>query len=238
MKIKALDIIDGDSNILERFKDMTPGTEKHCRNVSMLCESVGKNLDNINIDNLVAASLIHDIGKCCNPQYFSENQDTDKNIHDELDPSISYQYISRHISDGVLKLTQLGVDCDVIRIVSEHHGDTIIGSIYNKAKDKSNKISDIHYRYKSCKPSCVESCVLMICDVVESVCRSISNSGKIGDTKNVINNLINNLVDDEQLDVLTIGEIRIIKMVLLKEIESMYHKRVSYDDGDKDDAAV
>ena len=236
--ITASDIIEEKTNIIERFKDITPGSEKHCRNVSMLCESVSKNLETVNIENLLAAAKIHDIGKCCNPQYFSENQDTDKNIHDDLDPMISYQYISRHISDGVLKLIQAGVNCDVIRIISEHHGDTIIGSIYNKAKEKSNNINDIHYRYKSCKPSCVESCLLMICDVVESACRSISNSGKLDDPKIVIEGLINSLVDDEQLDVLTIGEIRIVKSVLLKEIESIYHKRVSYDDGDNEDGTI
>ena len=234
MKVTADDIINDDTNIIERFKDITPGSEKHCRNVAMLCESVGKSIEGVDVKNLIASAKVHDIGKCCNPQYFSENQESDKNIHDDLEPSVSYQYISRHISDGVLKLVQAHVDYDIIRIVSEHHGDTVIGAIYNKAKDKNSKVDDIHYRYKSRKPSCVESCILMISDVIESACRSISNSGKLDDPKNIIDGLVNNLIDDEQLDVLKIGEIRIIKRVLLKEVESIYHKRVSYDD-DKED---
>jgi membrane-associated HD superfamily phosphohydrolase len=68
----------------------------------------------------------------------------------------------------------------------------------------------------------------MICDVVESACRSVSNTEKEVDFKSTIERLINSLIDDEQLDVLTIGHIRVIKKILIKEIESIYHKRVSY----------
>ena len=228
-------IIKGDSFILDNFKDIAPGSDRHCLNVSILCDSISKVIEGVNQDALVAAARIHDIGKCNNPSYFSENQDTESNIHDDLDPPISFQYISRHIADGVLKLVQLGIEPEVIKIVSEHHGDAIIGGIYKKAKKKYNSnTNEIHYRYKSTKPSCVESCILMISDVVESACRSISNSGKLDDVKSVIERLINGLIDDEQLDVLTIGQIRLIKKVLLKEIESIYHKRVSYDNDEEE----
>jgi len=227
-------IIKGDSFILDNFKDIAPGSDRHCLNVSILCEAIGKVIEDIDHDDLIAAARLHDIGKCNNPSYFSENQDNDSNIHDDLDPPISFQYISRHISDGVLKLIQLGIKSEVIKIVSEHHGDSIVGGIYQKAKKKYNgSTMEEHYRYKSTKPTCVESCILMIADVVESACRSISNSGKLDDVKSVVERLINDLIDDEQLDVLTIGQIRLIKKILLKEIESIYHKRVSYEDDDE-----
>ena len=48
------------------------------------------------------------------------------------------------------------------------------------------------------------------------------------DEKILIDNLINRLIDDEQLDILTIGDIRTIKKILLKEVKSIYHKRVEY----------
>ena len=229
-------IISGDSFILDKFKDIAPGSDRHCLNVSILCDSIGKVIEGINVDNLTAAARLHDIGKCNNPIYFSENQDSDSNIHDELDPPVSFQYISRHIADGVMKLTQLGVDPDIIKIISEHHGDSIVGGIYNKAKKKYNgSTMEEHYRYKSIKPSSVESCILMIVDVIESACRSLSNSGKLDDVKSIVERLINDLIDDEQLDVLTIGQIRLIKKVLLKEVESIYHKRVSYEEEEEKD---
>lgn len=227
MNIKS--ILKGDDQILDTFKGVASGSDRHCLNVSILCESVCKDIDDINDDNLIVAARLHDIGKCCNPSYFSENQDQ-TNIHDDLDPTISYQYISRHIADSVLKLIQMGAPADIIRIVSEHHGDSVISAIYHKAKSEGGRaIEKDFFRYKSNKPSSKESCILMICDVVESATRALSNAGKLDDPKSVIEGLINKMVDDEQLDLLTLGHVRIVKKVLLKETDSIYHKRVDYD---------
>ena len=229
-------VLKGDASILDTFKAVASGTDRHCVNVSLLCEAVGKDISDIDIDALVVAARLHDIGKCINPLYFSENQDA-TNVHDDLDPIISYQYISRHVADSVLKLTQLNAPVDVIRIVSEHHGDSVIEAICKKAKSTSERCIDKDFfRYKSCKPSSKESCILMICDVVESATRALSNAGKLDDSKSTIESLINKMIDDEQLDILTLGHIRIIKKVLLKETDSIYHKRVDYDkeeDGDE-----
>ncbi len=228
MNIKS--IIKGDDPILDTFKGVAPGSDRHCVNVSLLCEAVCKVVDDIDADNLVVAARLHDIGKCANPLYFSENQDQ-SNIHDDLEPSVSYQYISRHIADSVLKLIQMEVPADIVRIVSEHHGDSVMTAIYKKAKAKKKPSShnEDFFRYKSCKPSSRESCILMICDVVESATRSMYNAGKLDDMKDTIESLLNKMVDDEQLDILTLGHIRVIKKVLLKETESIYHKRVDYD---------
>ena len=233
MNIKS--IMKGDDPILDTFKGVASGSDRHCVNVSLLCEAVCKDIDDINVENLVVAARLHDIGKCVNPLYFSENQDN-TNVHDELDPTISYQYISRHIADSVLKLIQMDAPTEVIKIVSEHHGDSVIGAIYTKAKSSKSRTPDKDfYRYKSEKPTSKESCILMICDVVESATRALSNAGKLDDSKTVIESLINKMVDDEQLDILTLGHVRVIKKILLKETESIYHKRVDYDaDEEKD----
>ena len=45
---------------------------------------------------------------------------------------------------------------------------------------------------------------------------------------------IDNLEKDGQIDNLTIGILKVIKRVLRKELESMYHKRVIYE-SEKDD---
>ena len=217
------DIINGDDQILEIFKNTAPGTYRHCLNVSLLCEAVGEIMNDINSENLVIAAKLHDIGKCNNPKYFSENQDQE-NVHDVLEASVSYQYISRHVADSVLTLVQMGCPVDIIKIISEHHGDSVIGSLHNKAPD----VDENFFRYKSSKPTMKESCILMICDVIESAARAYFNAGKLDDEKILIDNLINRLIDDEQLDILTIGDIRTIKKILLKEVKSIYHKRVEY----------
>jgi len=223
------EVLKGDCALLDTFKDVAPGTDRHCINVSIICEAIGKLIDEVDVDLLVAAARVHDVGKCNNPSYFSENQN-EENVHDNLEPAVSYQYISRHISDGVLKLIQLGLPNKLVKIISEHHGDSVINGIYNKTKGKGKRnVDDSLYRYKSSKPTSIESCILMICDVVESATKALANADKLDNIKGIIDNLIDNMIDDEQLDILTLGHIRIIKKVLLKEIESIYHKRVEYE---------
>lgn len=225
------DFIDNDSPLIQRFKELAPGTFRHCSNVAQLCEPIAKELG-LNIDNLIVAAMLHDIGKTFNPEAFIENT-VDKNMHDGLDPAISYQLISRHISDSVLKLVQHGVPLDVVRIVSEHHGNGIMKVIYGKALEKNADIVPDHYRYKSNKPSSAESCVLMICDVIESAARAMHNANKLTDCKAVIDKLIESIIVDTQIDILSLGQLRVIKKILISEIANVYHKRIDYEETDK-----
>ncbi len=236
MKDELKELIDNSSPLMEMFKDKCPGTFRHCQNVADLCESIASELD-VDAESLVVAAKLHDLGKSNNPLYFSENQSDETNPHDELDPPVSFQYISRHIADTCLKLIQIPeISRKVINIVSEHHGDSIVGGIYNKAKKlyNGNTVPD-HYRYKNRKPTSVESAILMCCDVCESATRSLHNNGKLDDIKLTIDDLVNTLVDDEQLDILTIGHLRVIRKVMYKEIKSTFHKRVDYKVDDTDE---
>ncbi|MBV5347774.1 HDIG domain-containing protein, partial [bacterium] len=221
--------IDNDSPLIQRFKEVAPGTYRHCNNVAQLCIPIAKELG-LHVDNLMVAATLHDVGKMFYPEAFIENTVDDKNMHDALEPTISYQLISRHVSDSVLKLIQYNVPSEIIKIASEHHGNSIMKAIYNKAVEKNANVVPEHYRYKSSRPSSPESCVLMICDVVESACRASHNAGKLKDPKIVIEKLINTLTDEEQIDILSLGQLRVIKKIVSAEIINIYHKRVDYDE--------
>ena len=224
------EIVDNSSPLMEVFKDKAPGTFRHCQSVASLIEPIASDLG-LDIELMVVAAKLHDIGKAANAEWFTENQN-DTNPHDASEPTYSYCVISRHISDSVLKLIQYPeIPREVIIWVAEHHGDTVIRSIYNKAKEKYNGSTNMEaYRYKCRKPSCIESAVLMICDVVEATLKSMYNNEKLDDVKGVIDKMVDTLIDDEQLDQLTIGNIRIIKKVLVREAGAIYHKRIDYED--------
>ena len=237
MKPELKEILESSSSLMEIFKDKCPGTFRHCQNVSSLCESIASEI-NLDTDTLIVSAKLHDIGKCNNPNWFSENQPDEQNPHDDTEPVVSYQYISRHVSDGVLRLSQIPeIPREVLVCVSEHHGDGVIQGIYIKAKKLYNgSTNEEQYRYKNRKPSTIESAILMICDVIESTTKSLYNNDKLTDIKSCIDDCIDRLINDEQLDILTIGHIRVIKKILNKEIESIYHKRVDYEpDNDKDE---
>jgi len=116
---------------------------------------------------------------------------------------------------------------EVIEIISQHHGTTILQYFFNKAKAKD----PADFRYKTAIPTSVESAVLMIADSIEATSRSLAQSGKL-DSVNVIDDTINRLLDLGQLDEVTmkLGDLKKIKNALAKELEGLYQKRIDYGD--------
>ena len=226
-------------DILEQFKHSAPGSYKHCEFVAALVMSISDELK-IDCNDLYIAARLHDIGKMLNPMYFTENQIDGKNIHDNLDVMISYQYISRHVSDSVMLLvSHENIPINVLRIISQHHGDSCIRSLLNKISDNNScNVTADDLRYKCEKPKSTHACILMICDVIEAATRSKFTNNKLHNIKETINQLIGNLIDDCQIDYLTIGQLRIIKEILIDNIVNMYHSRIAYDDTSGDVADI
>ncbi len=213
--------------LLDKYKTLAPGTFKHSQNVANMCETIAIEL-NLNVDLLKVCAYYHDIGKINNPLYFSENQEN-SNPHDKLEPHISYQIITRHVGDSVIYLLQIpDLPHEVIDIVSQHHGNTILQAFYNKDKTTPED----KYRYKCSKPVSAESLILMICDSVEATTRSLFNNGEGEDNfiLKAVDKTINRLMADTQLDNMKIGVLNTTKKILIKELESIYHKRVNYEE--------
>lgn len=214
---------------LEKFRDIAPGTYKHCQNVANMCESISYEL-NMDSDLVKCAALYHDIGKMLQPLAFSENQNESENIHDKIDPLLSYHIITRHVGDGVNILLDIDdMPKEVIKIISQHHGSIVMRHFMNKT-DSSN-ISEWRYRCKT--PQTTEAAILMIVDSVEATARSYYGNGKLNtddDRKTLISSTIERLIDDGQLDEMKIGIVKVIKRILNRELSNMFHKRVSYDE--------
>ena len=228
------DFLDTKFPLLEKFREVAPGTFKHSMNVRSLCESVALEL-NLDIILMNVVGMYHDIGKMDNPIVFSENQNGCGNIHDELEPSISYQLITRHVGDTALRLLQVfNMPRNVMEIVSQHHGNSVLRFFY----EKSGAESDEMYRYKSIAPQSLEAAVLMICDSVEATAKAKHNNNGLNETKDkktVVSSTIQRLMDDDQLDNLKVGELKIIKRILFRELENIYHKREIYPENENID---
>lgn len=230
------DLLDSKFPLLERFRELAPGSHRHSQNVSSLCEAVAIELE-LNTDLMKCAGMYHDIGKIVAPEIFSENQNG-KNIHDDIgDPLISYQLITRHVGDSILQLLQIpnfDGKLKLMDVVSQHHGNTVLRFFYNKSK---SKVED-HYRYKCVPPQTIEAAVLMICDSVEATSRALDSADELEtteDRRTVVNTTVERLMNDLQLEDITVGQIRVIKNVLKRELENIYHKRERYGDEKKSD---
>lgn len=221
-------LFDSEFSLLAKFKETAPGTYRHCQNVMNLCESIALEMK-LNVEIMKIAGMYHDIGKMNGPSFFSENQDEFKNPHDSLDPFVSYNIITKHVGDSILYLLQIeDLPKEVIHIVSQHHGDTVLKSIFNK----SEKGIEDKFRYKCQKPNCLESAILMISDSVEAAAKSMYNAGKLNGTesrKKIVNDITDCLINDDQLDCIRVGDIKQIKKILVRELDSIYHKRIEYE---------
>lgn len=219
--------LDTDYPLLDKFKDAVPGTFRHSQNVADLCEAVASDLG-LDTTLMRVCATYHDIGKMWNPKYFTENQNGDGNPHDNLEPHISYQLISRHVSDSVLILTtDTDMPVQVMRIISEHHGDCVMKAIFNKSE--SNNVDT--FRYKGPKPSSEYSSILMIVDAVEATARSVSDKLTTPEAKKkVVKDTIDRLRDDQQLDEMKVGTLRQVQQRLIRELDGIYHTRIDYDE--------
>lgn len=222
------EILDSTYPLLQRFRELCPGSFKHSQSLAAMVESVAMSLE-LDVDFMKATCLYHDIGKMVNPDYFTENQleGSNNDPHKKLDPWASSQIISRHVSDGVsILVNDEKFSRRMVEVISQHHGDSVVQYFFDKS---GSDLEDL-YRYKGTKPECVESALLMIADCVEATSRSLIQSGKY-DAVDVVDSVVNKLLVDHQLDevYMKLGDLNKIKEGLAQELKSMYVKRVDYD---------
>lgn len=236
-KEELLYLLDSSYPLLQKFRDACPGTYKHSQAVSAMVESASVALG-LDVMFMKVVAMYHDIGKINNPKFFTENQlEKDCDPHENLDPWISSQIISRHVSDSVnVLLNDKHFSRRMIEIISQHHGTSIIKYFFDRVENPEKD----SFRYKCSKPDSIEAAVLMICDRLEAMTRSLVQNNKYSNNPTeIVDGVINELLDDEQLDEVTIklGDLKKFKTVLNKELEGMYSKRIDYDkpDGIKND---
>lgn len=228
-------LLDSTYPLLKEFRETCPGTYKHGQTVSSMVEGISLDLD-LDVNLMKIAALYHDIGKMNNPKFFTENQLGNEDPHKDLDPVMSYQIISRHISDSVYYLVNdANFPRRLIEIVSQHHGNSVIRYFYEKAGSKDKNA----FRYKGNKPTCVESAVLMIADSVEATARSYTQKGNFNPIE-LIDNTTSYLLNDGQLDnvYMRLGDLKKIKEALAKELEGTFQKRVDYGEPKEDPVKI
>jgi putative nucleotidyltransferase with HDIG domain len=230
-------LLDAKHPFLEKMRERAPGTYKHSQNVASLCESVALELD-IDQNMMRVLGMYHDAGKVTFPECFYENQNGSGNMHDKLNPIVSFHLISKHVSDSALILVQLeDFPNELIEPITQHHGNTVLKSLALKA----DGVEEDFFRYKNtCPPTTLEAAILMICDSIDAIIRSKESNDKIDidDIREIIRNTIERLEGDDQLDEIRVGDLKKIKKALQRDLESKYHKRSAADYEEDDDKKV
>lgn len=215
---------------LRELSRNAPGTFQHSIQVSNISEDL---INEIGGNALLAkvGALYHDIGKVRAPLFFTENQNSGFNPHDELDYRESASIIIRHVTDGLDLARKYHLPNEVQQFIRTHHGTTYTGYFYTKYKEAhpGETIDANDFRYNGPTPFSRETAVVMIVDSVEAACRSMKEHDKDSIDKKV-DQIIDDKIGNNQFRNcnLTFGDIDRIRKILKTKMMSIYHARIAY----------
>ena len=233
--IKLLELANLDQPLLRELMVQAPGTYHHSVIVSNMVEATAKS---IHANPLLAkvSAYYHDIGKMRKPLYFIENQRVGENRHEKLAPSMSSLVLISHVKDGVELAKKYKLGKEIIDIIQQHHGTSLISYFYQKAKEqiakkggKATEIKEENFRYPGQKPQTKEAGLVMLADMVEAASRSLvdPNPARI---QGIVQKIINKVFSDGQLDEceLTLKDLHEIAKSFNKTLSGIFHQRVEY----------
>ncbi|WP_040279764.1 HD family phosphohydrolase [Psychroserpens damuponensis] len=226
--VSLLELSDTNTRLLKELSNKAPGTFHHSLNVANLAEASANEIG-ANAMLIRVGALYHDIGKMKNPTYFTENQATGLNPHDELSPRESTKIIIDHVLDGIEIAKKNNLPDRVIDFIRTHHGTSLVYYFYRKEKDINEATDQDYFRYPGPQPYSKETAILMMCDSVEAASKSLKEP-----TSTKIDTFVESIIDKQMEDGqflnanITFKEIQSIKKVLKAKLANIFHLRIEY----------
>ena len=226
--VSLLELSDTHNKLLRELSEKAPGSFQHSLQVSNLAEAsalaIGANAMLVRV-----GALYHDIGKMKNPLYFTENQKTSVNPHDELTAVESAKIIKSHVIDGIEMARANNIPDRIIDFIRTHHGNSLIYYFYKKQLDSGEPFNEDDFRYSGPIPFSKETAILMMSDSVEAASKSLVNP-----TTEAIDALVEAIIkkqieEKQYLNAdITFKDIEKIKKVLKEKLFNIYHLRIAY----------
>lgn len=226
--VSLLELSDTNSKLLKELANKAPGTFHHSLQVANLAEASANEIG-ANAMLVRVGALYHDIGKMNNPAYFTENQITSINPHDELEPKESARIIINHVIEGIELARKYNLPDRVIDFIRTHHGTSYVYYFYKKQQEKEETVKEADFKYPGPVPFSKETAILMMADSVEAASKSLNNP-----TYQIIDDFVEKIINGQMsanqfLNAnITFKEIEMIKKVLKHKLTNIYHLRVEY----------
>ncbi|CAL2081837.1 HDIG domain-containing metalloprotein [Tenacibaculum sp. 190524A05c] len=228
--VTLLELSNTNSKLLRELNEKAPGTFQHSMQVANLAEAAANEIG-ANSMLVRTGALYHDIGKMKNPKFFTENQITGVNPHNDLAPRDSAKIILDHVIDGIEIAKKNNIPDRIIDFIRTHHGTSLVYYFYKKEKDKNPnmEVEEKKFRYQGPIPFSKETAILMICDAAEAASKSLQNP-----SAQSIDELIDKIVEGQKGNNqfinsnITFREIEKIKKVIKGKLMNIYHLRIEY----------
>ncbi len=226
--VSLLELSDTNSKLLKELSNKAPGTFHHSLQVANLAEAAANEIG-ANAMLVRVGALYHDIGKMLHPSYFTENQITNVNPHDELTPKHSAKIIIDHVINGIELARKNNLPDRVIDFIRSHHGSTLVYYFFKKQQELEDDVQETDFSYPGPLPFSKETAILMMSDSVEAASKSLKNPTFLIIDEFVDKIIAGQMAADQFINAnITFKEIEQIKKVLKQKLTNIYHLRVEY----------
>ena len=227
-EVSLLELSDTNTALLKELSIKAPGTFHHSLQVANLAEAAANEIG-ANAMLVRVGALYHDLGKMNNPTYFTENQKSSVNPHDEISARESAQIIIEHVRDGIEIAKKNKLPDRLIDFIRTHHGTSQVYYFYKKALERDAQVDINHFTYPGPLPFSKETAILMMADAVEAASKSLKNP-TYEEIDSFVERIIQTQVEGDQMinANITFKEIIAVKKVLKAKLTNIYHLRVAY----------
>ncbi len=227
--VSLLELSNTNSKLLRELNEKAPGTFQHSMQVANLAEASANEIG-ANAMLVRTGALYHDIGKMLNPMFFTENQSTNVNPHNELSPKDSAKIIIDHIIKGIELAKKYSLPDRIIDFIRTHHGTNLVYYFYKQQEALTpDDVNIDDFRYPGPIPFSKETAILMMADASEAASKSLKEP-----TAQLIDDLIEKVINGQMNNGqfmnanITFKEIQTIKKVIKKKLINIYHLRIEY----------
>jgi hypothetical protein len=229
---RLLELSDLNTPMMKRIQIEAPGTYHHSINVANMAENAARYIKANPLIVRVAA-LYHDIGKIPNAQYYIENS-KGESLHNSIKPSLSNSILKAHIKIGVEMAGSIKLPEEVIDVIEQHHGTSLMKYFYYQALEKKEEGTEIDkhdYHYPGPKPQTREAAIVMLADTVEAASRTLQNPSAKR-IEELVNEIIESKFREGQFNEssLTLRGLMKISIAFRRYLTGVYHSRIEYPD--------
>ncbi|MFS4457450.1 HD family phosphohydrolase [Maribacter sp. 2304DJ31-5] len=226
--VSLLELSDTNSRLLKELSNKAPGTFHHSLQVANLAEAAANKVG-ANAMLVRVGALYHDIGKMKDPTFFTENQITNVNPHDDISPKESAQIIIDHVIDGIELARKNNIPDRIIDFIRSHHGTTLVYYFFQKQKEMDEEINEHDFRYPGPLPFSKETAILMMADAVEAASKSLKDPTFLMIDEFVDRIIAGQMKANQFLNAdITFKEIAVIKKIFKQKLTNIYHLRIEY----------
>ncbi len=225
-----LELADTNNTLLRELNLNAPGTFQHSLQVANLAEEA---IIQIGGNSLLTrtGALYHDIGKMNNSMFFTENQVTGFNPHDDIPREESARIIINHVIEGIEMARKKNIPEYIIDFIRTHHGTTTARYFYSmhKKENPGEEIDIKAFSYPGPRPFSKETAVVMMADSVEAASRSLRKPNE-ENISELVDKIIDTQIQENQFDNanITFKDISSIKKIFKRRLMNIYHVRIAY----------